>query len=287
MSITIPSELNIDGSTYYQINVKLPLRSYTLKKRYSDFEGLVNNLCHNIGINTKDFPYQLPGKRINWLNKHNVIEERKKELSHFLNQIIQDKSLQNESEVLHFLQLPKSFKFQDRAKIENNDNWYETYRNLKNDLAGENNENILRLKERITRNYYPVMSDLINSSKVANIEESAKRTNMINQLQNKINELLLNQPKQKQNVSRILGKETEETLPLNNQELLQHQIQTHQTQDKELEQLRIMIARQKQIGESINQEVEEQNYLLDKFNGEVEEATDKIKQARRRARKII
>ncbi|KAI5962970.1 uncharacterized protein KGF55_002762 [Candida pseudojiufengensis] len=287
MSITIPSEVNIDGSTFYQINIKLPLRSYSLKKRYSDFETLVNQLCHNIGINSKDFPYQLPGKRINWLNKNNIIEERKIGLSQFLNQIIQDKSLQNEPEILSFLQLPKNFKFQERAKIENKDNWYETYRNLKNDLNEENNQNIVKLKERISKYYQPFMNDLIKSSSVTDKEEQTKRRNLISQLQNKIDSLLLVKPEETKKISRILGKETEETLPLNNQELLQHQIQIHQSQDKEVEQLRILIARQKQIGVTINQEVEEQNYMLDKFNGEVEDTTDKIKQARRRARKII
>ena len=79
---------------------------------------------------------------------------------------------------------------------------------------------------------------------------------MVSQLQESIDNLLVQKvPRSK----RVLGgavKETPETLPLNNKELLQHQVQIHQNQDKELDQLRVLIARQKQIGELINAEVE-------------------------------
>ena len=110
---------------------------------------------------------------------------------------------------------------------------------------------------------------------------------MVSQLQESIDNLLVQEvPRSK----RVLGgavKETPETLPLNNKELLQHQVQIHQNQDKELDQLRVLIARQKQIGELINAEVEEQNEMLDRFNEEVDYTSSKIKQARRRAKKIL
>ena len=107
---------------------------------------------------------------------------------------------------------------------------------------------------------------------------------MVSQLQESIDNLLVQKvPRSK----RVLGgavKETPETLPLNNKEL-QHQVQIHQNQDKELDQLRVLIARQKQIGELINAEVEEQNEMLDRFNEEVDYTSSKIKQARRRAKR--
>ncbi|KAI5964558.1 hypothetical protein KGF57_001050 [Candida theae] len=299
MSIAIPTEIDIDGSTYYQIDIKLPLRSYSIKKRYSDFEQLVDTLCHDLGINHKDFPYTLPGKRINWLNKYNVIEERKRGLTDFLNGMINDRSLQNEREFLNFLQLPKNFKFQDRPQV-NNENWHELYRGVKTelfDLSNTYGSNVIKLKEQIRKSIQPSINDLITSSGVEDKTESSRRRSMISQLQSKIDEMLIQQPRQSSAgaFSRVLGgdggavnaKETEDTLPLNNKELLQHQVHIHQTQDQELEQLRKIIARQRQIGETINAEVEEQNAMLDRFNEEVEQTTDKIKQARRRTRRIL
>lgn len=289
MSIRIPTEIDIDGSTYYQIDIKLPLRSYSIKKRYSDFEQLVDSLCHDLGINHKDFPYTLPGKRINWLNKYNVIEERKTALAEFLNGMINDRSLQNEREFISFLQLPKNFKFQDRPQV-NNENWHELYRKVKSDLLdlSKTGLNVIKLKEQIRKTIQPSITDLITSSATEDKAESQRRRDMISQLQSKIDEMLM--PQQQSTFSRVLGgetKETEDTLPLNNQELLQHQVQIHQSQDQELEELRKIIARQRQIGETISTEVEEQNAMLDKFNEEVEQTTDKIKQARRRTRKIL
>ncbi|KAI3407075.2 hypothetical protein KGF56_000062 [Candida oxycetoniae] len=306
MSITIPSEIDIDGSTYYQIDIKLPLRSYSIKRRYSDFNHLVSSLCHHLGINQKDFPHLLPGKRINWLNKGHVVEERKRELAQFLNNMICDKSLHNEPEFLCFLQLPKNFRFQDKPEI-TNDNWYEIYRKLKNDLINESagdekNVNLVRLKERMRNSYQPTIDNLSKAVRGDNKEETSKKKALVTQLQNILDQLQIyehSKPRDNNTERRVLGggggggskknsaTETEETISLNNRELLQHQVQIQKDQDKELEHLRMMISRQRQIGETINTEVEEQNYILDKFNEEVENTTNKVQQARRRARKIL
>ena len=82
-TITIPHDIEIGGSTYYQINIKLPLRSFTIKKRYLEFQQLVLDLSRSLGIDSRDFPYELPGKRINWLNKASIVEERKVGLQNF------------------------------------------------------------------------------------------------------------------------------------------------------------------------------------------------------------
>ena len=323
MSITIPAEEEINGSTYYQINVKLPLRSYTIKKRYSDFDNLVKTLCHHIGINRKDFPYTLPAKRIHWLNKSNVVEERKQEFTRFLNNMLLDSSLRNEPEFLLFLQLPKNFKFQHRPQIDENgeggDLWYDVYRSLKNQLleelnslkSGQGNTNTVRLKERIHKNYQPTINDLANSAAANNKEnkqEMMKRKLYISQVQSLVTQIEnfkkpnswgetdSNGNSNGNGSRRIFGgasggsahvKETDDTIALTNQELLQHQLQIHQNQDKEIEQLRVSIAKQRQIGEAINAEVEEQNSILDQFNEEVENTSDKVQQARRRAKKIL
>lgn len=61
---------------------------------------------------------------------------------------------------------------------------------------------------------------------------------------------------------RVLGKETERTRELDNQGLLQLQRQTMDDQDQDLEELRKIVARQKELGIAINGELQVQNDLL-------------------------
>lgn len=89
---------------------------------------------------------------------------------------------------------------------------------------------------------------------------------------------------------RVLGgpiEETKDTMALDNQELLQLQQLIQKNQDQEILQLRLAIARQKQISTAIYNEVEEQNQLLDMLHSEVDLASDKLAKARSRARNIL
>lgn len=61
---------------------------------------------------------------------------------------------------------------------------------------------------------------------------------------------------------RVLGKETERTRELDNQGVLQLQRETMQDQDVGLEELRKIVARQKELGIAINGELQVQNDLL-------------------------
>lgn len=61
---------------------------------------------------------------------------------------------------------------------------------------------------------------------------------------------------------RVLGKETERTRELDNQGVLQLQRETMQDQDLGLEELRKIVARQKELGIAINGELQVQNDLL-------------------------
>lgn len=61
---------------------------------------------------------------------------------------------------------------------------------------------------------------------------------------------------------RVLGKETERTRELDNQGVLQLQRETMQDQDQGLEELRKIVARQKELGIAINGELQIQNDLL-------------------------
>lgn len=63
-------------------------------------------------------------------------------------------------------------------------------------------------------------------------------------------------------VGRVLGKETERTRELDNEGVLQLQRQTMEEQDLSVDELRKIVARQKELGIAINAELEVQNELL-------------------------
>ncbi|KAK7205849.1 hypothetical protein BZA70DRAFT_289033 [Myxozyma melibiosi] len=72
--------------TVYHIQVRLPLRSYTIMKRYSEFVTLANQLEHAVG---DDIPFKLPKKHL--FNKSianlDIVEERREGLEQFLKEI--------------------------------------------------------------------------------------------------------------------------------------------------------------------------------------------------------
>lgn len=130
--------------------------------------------------------------------------------------------------------------------------------------------------------------------------EFHSRETKLAQLHNDIESLLTNKDdlfresaKSQDLFGRVFGrpqngspKETDDTIALDNRGLLQQQQQIHLEQDKEIEQLRKIIARQKQIGQAINSEVEEQNEMLDRFSDEVDLTSQKLQTARQKAKKI-
>ncbi|OUT20352.1 hypothetical protein CAS74_004599 [Pichia kudriavzevii] len=88
---------------------------------------------------------------------------------------------------------------------------------------------------------------------------------------------------------RIFGKpkETSETKKYDNKGLLQYQQQKMAHQDQDLESLRDIIERQKQIGIAVNEELTIQNELLDGLGQQVDLSTEKMKNAKNKVNKII
>lgn len=85
---------------------------------------------------------------------------------------------------------------------------------------------------------------------------------------------------------RILGKETAETKELDNSGVLQLQKQKMADQDMDVEELRKIVARQRELGISINQELEVQNEMLRMVDEDVDRVQGKINIARKRVGKI-
>lgn len=333
--ITINDTTITNGTTYYQINIKIPLRSLTTIRRYSEFDELARSLCNTLGIDISDFPYKLPPKSSYFTkNSASTIEERKGSLEDFLNLLVNDREIRNLAPLHDFLQLPVKFKFTSNLLNNKSDTitdlviadisdidplkWLEYSRlfrshinkliekfNLESNVSAKHDirnkvlnivkPNLIKLKTRLVQLY--------NASTI-NETEYQRRLLLLKELEHETNAMVLvigpqatipgsfeqSDIKKGGSGRRVLGfqpVETEKTIPLNNQELLQQQIQIHEDQDQELNELRKIIARQKQIGMTINQEVEEQNELLDSLNEQVDSTTNKLRSARNKARNVI
>ncbi|KAH8423298.1 Qc-SNARE protein [Aspergillus melleus] len=85
---------------------------------------------------------------------------------------------------------------------------------------------------------------------------------------------------------RVLGKETERTRELDNNGVLQLQKQTMKEQDLDIEELRKIVNRQKELGISINAELEYQNELLKLADEDADRLQGKIDIGKKRIGKI-
>ncbi len=88
---------------------------------------------------------------------------------------------------------------------------------------------------------------------------------------------------------RVLGapaKETERTRERDNEGVLQLQKQMMEEQDLDVEALRKIVARQKELGIAINEEINEQNALLKMTDEDVDRLESKIGVAKKRIGKI-
>jgi regulator of vacuolar morphogenesis len=85
---------------------------------------------------------------------------------------------------------------------------------------------------------------------------------------------------------RVLGKETAETKELENRGILQLQKQKMADQDLDVEELLKIVARQKELGVAINNELEVQNEMLRMVDEDVDRVQGKINIAKKRVGKI-
>jgi regulator of vacuolar morphogenesis len=90
--------------------------------------------------------------------------------------------------------------------------------------------------------------------------------------------LIGNKPK----VGRILGKETDKTRELDNQGVLQLQKQIMENQDLGIDELRKIVARQKELGIAIHNELQIQNEMLNMVDEDVDRVKRKVDIGKRR-----
>lgn len=368
LEITIPST-NISTSpkpyTVYNISLRLPLRSYTIQKRYSDFLAFNDSLTQSAGAAP---PASVPSK--SWFTKTvsspELTETRRKGLEAYLQTInsCDDARWRNSSVWRTFLNLPSTFTTQNTkastlhniltgaskdSPITDPTIWNDTHRELKQNLhdarlnlttrdqastpqkqheasaaaksslvrAGtlisaldEGLTHIQKLpaSQRLGAGELRRRKDLLSAAKkdkealenllnamtqkskldsaVANISE---HTDLLNTgggsgTGSNTNNLLKSNAAPSR--GRVLGKETKETRELDNQGLLQLQKQKMQEQDLDVDEIRKIVQRQRELGVAINQELEVQNEMLKMVDEDVDRVQGKIDVAKRRIGKI-
>lgn len=365
IDISIPSASTSNTSkpyTVYNITLRLPLRSYTVSKRYSDFETFHKSLTEQVGTSP---PATLPGK--SWfkstVSSPELTEARRQELEKYLQTIneIDDSRWRSTSVWRAFLNLPSSFTSSNSkagalhsvltgpgaggAAIADPTVWLDSHRDLKAQLhdARLNLTNrdqastpqkqheasaaaktalvkagtlIAALEDGLTQNQKSSGSqklgagelrrrkDLISAAKkdkdalenllnamsqknkldsaVANIQEHTDLLGPGNNLSSASN---TSGPKGGR-PGRVLGKETAETRSLDNQGVLQLQQQKMQDQDLDVDEIRKIVLRQRELGVAINQELEIQNEMLKVVDEDVDRVQGKINVAKQRIGKI-
>lgn len=340
--------------TIYNVTLRLPLRSFNVQKRYSDFLTLHTCLSDQVGAPP---PAALPAK--SWFSRTvsnpELTEDRRKSLEAYLQTIneIDDPRWRSCSAWRAFLNLPSSYASQTSSKagalhsvlsgpgaggspITDPALWLDVHRDVKTQLhdARLNLTNrdqaetpqkqheasaaaksclvkagtmVTALEEGL-RNIQGDKSGGWGSEKLGD-GEIRRRKDLIASARKEKDGLenLLNAMTQKSNLDnavasiqdkqnlvgtkprsggRVLGKETTETKELDNNGVVQLQKQKMADQDMDVDELRKIVQRQRELGVAINQELEVQNEMLRMVDEDVDRVQGKINIAKKRIGKI-
>jgi regulator of vacuolar morphogenesis len=367
IEISIPSATvnpNPKPHTVYNITVRLPLRSYTVQKRYSDFLEVNTSLTSVTG---QAPPASLPAK--SWfartINNPELTEQRRQGLETYVQTI----NSSNDSRWRHnavwraFLNLPSSFSTTNSSKADtlhsfitgptgaNNAPisdpvlWLDVHRDLKTHLhdarlhlttrdqastpqkqheAGAAAKSSLvkagsilsALEGGLTQIQKSPQTklgdgelrrrkDLIASARkdrdglenlLSAMTQKSKLDSAVASVADKDSLLASSTtgtntggtatPAGRPKAGRVLGKETNETRELDNQGVVQLQKQKMADQDLDVEELRKIIQRQRELGTQIHEELEVQNDLLRMVDEDVDRVQGKIDVAKKRIGKI-
>lgn len=356
IEISIPSTTVSDTNkpyTIYNITLRLPLRSFTVKKRYSDFTPLHDALTSQAGSPP---PVSLPAK--SWFSRTvsnpDLTEERRQGLQQYLQTINEsnDSRWRNTSAWRTFLNLPSSTLSQMGSKagalhsilsgpggggapITDATVWLDCHRDVKSQLHDARlhltsrdqastpqkqheasaaaksclvkaGGMIQALEEGLKNIQQPSIGwgsqklgegelrrrkDLIATAK----KEKEGLENLLNAMATKskldaavatmhdTQKLVGIKPKTS---GRVLGKETAETRELDNNGVLQLQKQKMADQDLNVEELRKIVQRQRELGVAINNELEVQNDMLRMVDEDTDRVQTKVEIAKKRIGRI-
>ena len=335
--------------TIYNITLRLPLRSFTLQKRYSDFTTLHSLLTSQAGAAP---PAPLPSK--SWFTRTvsspELAEERRKGLEAYLKAINEsdDERWRNTSAWRTFLNLPSNTLSRSNTStlhsalngpggshpITDPSVWLDHHRDLKAQLhdarlhltrrdqastAQAQHEASAQAKKSLVRagtmlqtldtglaNLSSASSwgtprlgegelrrrrDLLASAKREKdglenlLSAMAAKSAVDKTVADKADSAALLGPA-KPASGRVLGKESDKTRALDNQGVLQLQKQMMHEQDEDVMVLARAVARQKELGQQIQEELVVQNEMLGMLDEDVTRVQGKMDVARKRIGKI-
>jgi regulator of vacuolar morphogenesis len=355
--IAIPStSVSDEGSkkpyTLYNITLRLPLRSFVVQKRYSDFDALHQTLTQQVGAPP---PEPLPAKH--WLkstvNSVELTRDRQVGLEKYLRAIAEspDRRWRDTSAWRTFLNLPSSSTTNSAisaggmvksavAGAADPGTWLDIHRDLKQNLhearqclsrrdaavdsgnstaaaeAGAAAKRVLvrsgtliatladglrRIQEsgRLGEGELRRRRDLVSQARMER-EGLDKLSNSMSSSTSAVGRGGFSQGqasaadkagllKGGRPAGRVLGAplpETDKTRELDNSGVLQLQKQEMQNQDLAVDQLTAVIRRQREMGERIHEEVEDQIRLLDELDQDTDRTGAKLKVANNRIKKM-
>jgi regulator of vacuolar morphogenesis len=357
-----PAEISIPNTTVsnspkpytiYNITIRLPLRSYTVQKRYSDFTSLHESLTSQAGSAP---PVALPAK--SWFSRTvsnpELTEERRRGLEHYLRTIneSEDSRWRNTSAWRSFLNLPSSLSSLTGTKtgalhsilsgpagagapITDATVWLDCHRDVKAQL----HDTRLHLTSRDQASSPQKQHEASAAAKSCLVKVGSMLNALEEGLKNiqhhsggwgshklgdgeirRRKDLIANAKKEKEGLEnllnaiatkskldsavaamhdtqklvgtkpktsgRVLGKETAETRELDNAGVLQLQKQKMANQDLDVEELRKVVQRQRELGIAINNELEVQNEMLRMVDEDTDRVQAKMEIAKKRIGKI-
>ncbi|ODV86576.1 hypothetical protein CANARDRAFT_217971 [[Candida] arabinofermentans NRRL YB-2248] len=306
IDVSIPTVTALDDYLLYNVEVTISndnKGTYKVSKRFSDFVEFKKRLEHAL---QRPIPYGLPSKYSSLYKRTDMItNERKQGLTQFLHGILNDNDIRSHSTVLAFLGLPEMnlLTSSTAVVIDSSAKWMDNLKALKSILQDVrskmfSNSNIVDCKKSLNacqarieqlREYLKVQNELGQGELRRRTEMLDSNVRDYDELSSLLIDLSVTPTTRAPLNQRTLGKpkETEFTKSLDNPALLQQQQLQMAQQDQDLEGLRGIIQRQKQIGTAINEELGIQNDLLKGLRNQVDSSEDKMNNARRKINKIL
>lgn len=301
---------------------KFKFKEFQVSKRFSDFITFRKSLC-NEGY---AYIPELPSRFTSFLKSNeSIIAERKEALLKLTNYVLNDDELRAIDQVLLFYHIPNAdmkelkatikesgnVNLEYKVDIDSSSNWAEVYRNVKSQIQNirikiNSSDNAVEITQALkTTDLETIkLKKYLDHSEDLSVEERKRRYQLLNSLITETSDLLnmVKLIRKDENTSnpvsnasttrttsrRTFGKpvETEDTRKLNNSEFLQSQQLQMKSQDQDLEELRGIIMRQKQLGIAVNDELNIQSELLDGLDKHVDYSSDRMNLAKSKIKRF-